>query len=125
MYISNFCTPQNFRRQTSPLLLACMLSLQSCPTLQPYGLWPARLLCPWDIQARILKWVAISSSRGSSQPRDQTHLTSLALAGRFFTTSATLEAWDKVCESEVAQSCPTLCNPMDYRPPGSSVHGIF
>ena len=25
----------------------------------------------------------------------------------------------------VAQSCPTLCNPMDYRPPGSSVHGIL
>ena len=23
----------------------------------------------------------------------------------------------------VAQSCPTLCNPMDYSPPGSSVHG--
>ena len=22
-------------------------------------------------------------------------------------------------------SCPTLCNPMDYSPPGSSVHGIF
>ena len=31
------------------------------------------------------------------------------------------------CESEVkvAQSCPTLCNPMDWSPPGSSVHGIF
>ena len=27
--------------------------------------------------------------------------------------------------SEVAQSCPTLCNPMDYSLPGSSVHGIF
>ena len=27
--------------------------------------------------------------------------------------------------SEVAQSCPTLCNPMDCRPPGSSIHGIF
>ena len=25
----------------------------------------------------------------------------------------------------VAQSCPTLCDPMDYRPPGSSVHGIL
>ena len=25
----------------------------------------------------------------------------------------------------VAQSCPTLCNPMDYSPPGSSVHGIL
>ena len=28
-------------------------------------------------------------------------------------------------ESEVAQSCPTLRNPMDCSPPGSSVHGIF
>ena len=24
----------------------------------------------------------------------------------------------------VAQLCPTLCDPMDYSPPGSSVHGI-
>ena len=29
------------------------------------------------------------------------------------------------CESEVAQSCPTLSNPMDRSLPGSSVHGIF
>ena len=28
-------------------------------------------------------------------------------------------------EGEVVQSCPTLCNPMDCSPPGSSVHGIF
>ena len=28
-------------------------------------------------------------------------------------------------ECEVAQSCPTLCNPMDCSLPGSSVHGIF
>ena len=28
-------------------------------------------------------------------------------------------------ESEVAQSCPTLSDPMDCGPPGSSVHGIF
>ena len=27
--------------------------------------------------------------------------------------------------SEVAQSCPTLCDPMDCHLPGSSVHGIF
>ena len=27
-------------------------------------------------------------------------------------------------ESEVAQSCPTLCNPIDCSPPGSSVCGI-
>ena len=28
-------------------------------------------------------------------------------------------------ESEVAQSCLTLCDPMDYSLPGFSVHGIF
>ena len=28
-------------------------------------------------------------------------------------------------ESEVAQSCPTLLDPMDCSLPGSSVHGIF
>ena len=28
-------------------------------------------------------------------------------------------------ESEVAQSCPTLNDPMDCSPPGSSIHGIF
>ena len=28
-------------------------------------------------------------------------------------------------ESEVAQSCLTLSDPMDRSPPGSSVHGIF
>ena len=28
-------------------------------------------------------------------------------------------------EGEVARSCPTLSNPKDYNPPGSSIHGIF
>ena len=30
-----------------------------------------------------------------------------------------------MCECLVTQSCPTLCDPTDYSPPGSSVHGIF
>ena len=30
-----------------------------------------------------------------------------------------------VHESEVAQLCPTLCDPMDYSPPDSLVHGIL
>ena len=38
-------------------------------------------------QARILEWVAISFSTGSSQPRDQTHVSCVSCsAGRFFTT---------------------------------------
>ena len=36
------------------------------------------------LQARILEWVAISFSRGSSQPRDQTQVSHIA--GRFFTS---------------------------------------
>ena len=31
-------------------------------SLRPQGLWPARLLYPWDFsQARILEWAAVSS----------------------------------------------------------------
>ena len=30
-----------------------------------------------------------------------------------------------VCVCLVAQLCPTLCDPMDCGPPGSSVHGIL
>ena len=31
----------------------------------------------------------------------------------------------KSLSMKVAQSCLTLCDPVDYSPPGSSVHGIF
>ena len=43
-------------------------------------------------QARILEWVAIPSSRGSSRPRDRTRVSLPALAGKFFTTSTPWEA---------------------------------
>ena len=42
------------------------------------------------LQARILEWVVISSSRGSSQPKDQT--LDSCMAGRFFASWATTEA---------------------------------
>ena len=42
------------------------------------------------LQARILEWAAMSSSRGSSQPRDQTQVSHTS--GRFFTIWATREA---------------------------------
>ena len=46
---------------------------QSCPTLCDPMDYIA-CLCPWVSQARILEWVAISFSRGSSCPKDQTRL---------------------------------------------------
>ena len=51
-------------------------------------------------QAEILVWVAIYSSEGSSQPRDAS-LVSPALAGRFFTTSATWESLEQVLETHL------------------------
>ena len=44
------------------------------------------------LQSGIVEWIAISFSRGSSQPGiEPTSLTSPALADRFFTTNATWE----------------------------------
>ena len=66
-------------------------------SVQPHRQQPTRLLCPWD------------------SPGENTG------AGCHFLLQCT-----KVkSESEVAQSCPTLCDPVDCSLPGSSVHGIF
>ena len=127
------------------------------------------------LQARILEWVTMPTSRESSQSRDPTHIfCGSCIAGRFFTaeplgktqiilTAAAAKSlqscltvrphrwqptrlhcpWEspgkntgvgchfllqcmKVkSESEVAQLCPTLSDPMDCSLPDSSVHGIF
>ena len=64
---------------------ARMLSLWSHPTLcDPMGCSPfqAPLSVPGILQARILEWVAISSSKGSSQPRDQIHFSYVSCIGR-------------------------------------------
>ena len=66
-------------------------SHQPCPTLGPHGLQPARLLCPWVLQARMLEWVAMPGDL----PNPGIELTSLmspAMAEGFFTTGATWEA---------------------------------
>ena len=79
------------------------------------SLWLQRslpgLLCPLEFfQARILEWVALSSSGGSSQPRDWTPVSYIScLSSRFFTTSATGEVQpvdagkSKVLEQGVAR----------------------
>ena len=53
-------------------------------------------------------------------------LMSPALAGRFFTTSATWEAQNAIAAAARSlQSCLTLCDPIDGSPPGSPVPGIL
>ena len=73
------------------------------------------------LQARILEWAAISFSGGIFLTPG-IECVSPAWADRFFTTSTT---WERKSESEVAQLCPTLCDPMDCSLPGSFIHGIF
>ena len=53
-------------------------------SLEPRGLNPAKLLCHGDSLGKILEWVAMPSSRGSSQTRDQTQVS--CISGRFFIT---------------------------------------
>ena len=76
------------------------------------------------LQARILEWVAVSSSRGSSWPRDQTHFLCVScIPGRFFIVEQlgkpnikiTHLYWTYVCV-QLLQSCLILCDPMDCSP---------
>jgi len=66
-------------------------------SLRPHRRQPTRLPCPWD------------------SPGKNTGV------GCHFL----LQCMKVKSESEVAQSCPTLSDPMDCSLPGSSVHGIF
>ena len=73
------------------LTRVCAKSLQSCPTLcNPMDCSPPGSSVYGILQARIREWVAMPSSKGSSQPRDQTQAS--LIAGRFFTDWATREA---------------------------------
>ena len=64
------------------------------------------------LQARILEWVVMPSSRGSSQPR------SPELQVDFLPAELPAAA-----AAKSLQSCQTLCDPIDSSPPGSSVYG--
>ena len=78
---------------------ACMCAVTSVvsDSVKPYGQQPSRFLCPWD---------SLGKNTG---------------VGCHFL----LQCRKVKSESEVAQLCPTLHNPMDHSLPGSSVHGIF
>ena len=61
----------------------CVRSLQSCPTLwDPMDCSLLASSVHMILQARILEWVAMPSSKGSSQPRDQIHDSYVSCIGR-------------------------------------------
>ena len=63
-------------------VLTCFSRVQLFATLRTVA-WQA---VHGILQARILGWIPMPSSKRSSKPRDQTCISSPALAGRFFTT---------------------------------------
>ena len=86
----------SFSSRSSRFRSQCLRAhaLQSCPTLcDPRDCSPPGSSVRGIIQARILEWVAMPFSRGSSQPGDLTRVSCIScLAGGFLTTSATGEA---------------------------------
>ena len=82
---------------TGLFLTVAAKSLQSSDSVRPDRRQPTRLPCPWD------------------SPGKNTGV------GCHFL----LQCMEVKSESEVAQLCPTLRDPMDCSLPGSSVHGIF
>ena len=80
------------------------------------------------LQERILEWVVMPSSRGSSWPSDRTQ--DSCIAGSLLTNWTTREAVSMCYAAAAAaakslKSCPTLRNPIDRSPPGSPVPGIL
>ena len=102
------------------LLLAHAKSPQLCLILwDPRDYSPPGSSVHGILLARMLEWLAVPFSRGSSHPRDQTK--DFCIAGRFFTNWVTREACS-VQFSSVTQSCPTLCDCMNYSTPDLPVH---
>ena len=99
----------------------------------PHGLQPTRLLCPWDSPGKKTRVVSHSVLQGIS-PTQRLNPGLLHCRRVLYhlshqwspNISEEISIWVicKLCVV-VAQSCPTLCDPMDCSPPGSAVHGIL
>ena len=71
----------------SPLLLSviiccCCVRILCLTLCDPMDCSPPGSSVHGILQARVLEWVAMPSSRGSSQPRDQTHVSCISCIGR-------------------------------------------
>ena len=128
----NYSSTSTFVNNTK-FYLCFSISVMSDP-LWPFGLWSARLLCPWYSPGKNTGVVAISSSRGPSRPRYQTCISCVfCIASGFFTIEPLPRHFLSVfgyCYSlngedngnPLQYSC--LENPMDGGPWWATVHGV-
>ena len=77
-------------------------------------LWTVARQAPlfhWTLQARILEWVTISFSRGSSQPRDQTHISCISCIRKWVLYQLSHLLLERISTSEsvcISHSCVQL-----------------
>ena len=103
-------------------------SLQTCLTLcDTVDCSPPASSVHGILQATILEWFAMPSSRGSSQPRDQTHIFYVLIwqASSLPLAPPGKPAHIHAAAAKSLQSCPTLCNPIGGSQPGSLIPGIL
>ena len=107
-------------------MLCYAKSLQLCLTLcNPVDCSPPGSSIHGISEARILERVAISFSRGASQPRDGTHIFQVSCIGRqVLSHQPTWEAQSMCLVSQLCLLCDSY-DPIDCSPPGSSVLGIL
>ena len=89
--------------------MATAKSLQSCPTLcNPMDCSPPGFSVHGLLQARIVEWIAMPSSRGSSWPRDQAHVSYVSWAGSLLVPPALghLKIPPETCYISLAHHCP-------------------
>ena len=87
------CTHPPFTRSHITLTLQVCVLPQSCLTCcNPMDRSLPGSSVQGILQARILEWVVMPSSMGSSRPRYQTCISYVSCIGKFFTTSANWEA---------------------------------
>ena len=97
---------------------ACAKSLQSCLTLcNPMDYSPPGSCVHGLLQARILEWVAISFSRGSSQPRDRTQVS--RIGGRRF------NLWDTYLSLSGRHKLGISCEPHDIYKESAGNAGVL
>ena len=122
--LSNYQVNNKYQLQLLPCVCVCAVLFDS---LRPHGLQPATLLYPWNFPGRNTGVGCHFLFQGSFQPRDRAHIYGFSCTGRqILSHYTTWEALPMVlCAVHlVTQLCPTLCDPMDCRPPISSVHGV-